>query len=354
MLSYSPIQTAEFTAHEDQRGIIYHQRGSYELIGESGIFLPVNRSYRPQALGVDTTARSASDYIADKLIHDTVCEEDALIGDEMRLEVLGKTLLFYAQTPKDDLETHSSLFERNISLSDVAKKTLEGLATILNSFGADVQLGLHGSHQVGLNGADSDMDLVAWSGREQRAEVLESIRMAMKENGFIDANITDKFEEYAVRISRLMGVQLHVGAYLASQRLRWVSPEGVSTSLQLIHGDYDHTPAASIIDGSFSGKYSYKERVDAQVELLDDSEPFNYPRIWHANLDGDKSMVISFNMVHQGMGSNGILADDNGGPWRVVGQEFVDNSNDERVILLRDDGDFILPESVAQSTIQKC
>ena len=182
----------------------------------------------------------------------------------------------------------------------------------------------------------------------------KSRAFVMKKNGFIDANITDRFEEYAVRISRLMRVQLHVGAYLASQRLRWVSPEGVSTSMQLIHCDYDHTHAASIIDGSFSGKYSYRERIDAQVELLDDSEPFNYPRIWHANLNGDKSMVISFNMVHQGMGSNGIQADDNGGPWRVVGQEFVDTSNDERVILLRDDGDFILPKSIAQSTIEKC
>ncbi|MCX6727861.1 MAG: hypothetical protein NTX11_03560 [Candidatus Saccharibacteria bacterium] len=354
MLSYSPIQTAEFTAHEDQRGIIYHQRGAYELIGESGIFLPVNRSYRPQALGVDTAARSASDYIADKLIHDTVCEEDALIGDEVRLEVLGKTLLFYAHTSSDDLLAHSSSFEENTRLSEVAKKTIEGLANKLDSINTDLQLGLHGSHQVGLSGADSDMDLVAWSGREQRAEVLESIRWAMKENGFVDANTTNRFEEYAVRISRLMGVQLHVGAYLASQRLRWVSPEGASTSLQLVHSDYDHVPAAFIIDNSFSGKYSCRERVDTQVELLDDSEPFNYPRIWHANLDGEKSTVISFNMVHQGMGTNGVQADDNGGLWRVVGQEFVDNKNDERVILLRDDGDFILPKSLAQSTSQKC
>ena len=343
MIAYEISPTPEFSAIQIGNGTIYHQRGEYQLT-DSELILPVNRSYRPQIPAVINPHSHPEKFIYDKLINDTVPDDAELYDKEHRIRMFGKTLLVVGLESSDDIsQTFSSKYLDNSSASRNAFQVLDSMAIRLEKSGCTATLGLHGSHMVGLNGVESDMDLVAWASRDEREETLELIDDTLQSLGYIPANDTAKFDEYSIRIANLTGLSKKTGAYLASQRNRWISPNGTGTSLQLIHSDYDHGTAKSILEGALNNELEYSETVtDLHVSVIPGSEPFNYPRIWNVDAHGQNVQVISFNMVHQGMGTNGLNADSDIGECALTGSRY--NLYDGRIVYcLQENGDYILP-----------
>lgn len=347
MIEYAPAANPEFTAHEDDHGTIYHQRGEYVLNSEESVLIPVNRSYRPLEPGSALTKNPLTAYQRDKLIHDTIPEPVDLIGRERLVQILGKSLLFLEIDNASELvNRYTSKAEHNNQASDESKRVLEIIVNGLDKRGVKIELGAHGSHAVGLNGVDSDLDLIAWSNRDAREDSIEAINDTLCATGYTDANTTRKFDEYATRIANLTGLPLVAGVYLAKQRHRWMSPNGVSTSLQCLHSDYDHDTAQSILNASLNGTHVSTGVVeDIPVEIIGQSEPFNYPRLWTVSANRQQSRLISFNMVHQSMGSDGRSANNLSGEYLLKASRLtLDNGDD--VYLMKDNSHYLLPAEV--------
>ena len=344
MPEYIANKREEFTGLEDSSGVIYHQRGNYSLGGEDEL-IPVNRSYRPiDSAYSGSNQRRSGNYVYDKLIHDTIPEDKSLLVPERRIQVLGKSLLFLDISSSTTIvREFSSRYEQNPAASPEARSTLEALKNGLNKRGYGPTLGVHGSHEVGLNGVDSDIDLIAWSKREERQEVLTAIEDTLLDRGYTHANNTPNFQEYAVRISNLTGLPNKIGAFLAKQRNRWTSPGGTPTSLQLIHSDYDHQKAKVLIDTALQGNAENTGDVsNLPVEILDGSEPFNYPRYWAIDDGETEANVLSFNMVHQGMGTDGRSAKASSEEHLMSAQKWV-TAQGETLYFMQDDHSYILP-----------
>ncbi len=347
MIEYVPAADPEFTAHEDSRGTIYHQRGEYALSSEEAVLLPVNRSYRPLEPDSTLTKNRLTAYQRDRLIHDTIPEPVDLIGKERLVQILGKSLLFLEIDNANELvNSYSSKAEHNNQASDESKRILEIIVNGLDKQGVQIELGVHGSHAVGLNGVDSDLDLIAWSNRGAREDSIDVINDTLCSSGYTDANTTRKFDEYAMRIANLTGLPLVAGAYLANQRHRWMSPNGVSTSLQCLHADYDHETAQNILNVALSCAHENTGVVeDIPVEIIGQSEPFNYPRLWTVLANHKQSRLISFNMVHQSMGSDGRNANNSGGQYLLKASRLtLENGGD--IYLMKDNSHYLLPAEV--------
>jgi hypothetical protein len=347
MIEYVPAADPEFTAHEDSRGTIYHQRGEYVLNSEEAVLLPVNRSYRPLEPGSTLTKNRLTAYQRDRLIHDTIPEPADLIGKERLVQILGKSLLFLEINNANELvNSYSSKAEHNNQASDESKRILEIIANGLDKRGVQIELGVHGSHAVGLNGVDSDLDLIAWSNRDAREDSIDAINDTLCSSGYTDANTTRKFDEYAMRIANLTGLPLVAGAYLAKQRHRWMGPNGVSTSLQCLHADYDHETVQDFLNEVLSGAHENTGVVeDIPVEIIGQSEPFNYPRLWTVSTNHKQSRLISFNMVHQSMGSDGRNANNSDGQYLLKASHLtLENGGD--IYLMEDSSHYLLPAEV--------
>lgn len=344
--TYAVSPLPEFSAIQLEDGTIYHQRGQYRLDGDE-LLIPVNRSYRPVEPAGVSRQLQPEDFTYDRLINDTVPEDAELYLRERRLRIFGKTLLAVAlDDSAEEPKAFSSSFAENKCLSSGARQVLCELSELLDAKNHGITLGLHGSHAVGLNGVDSDMDLVAWTPRDERAETLRSINEALLSLGYVPANDTKKFDEYSVRIANLTGLSDKIGAFLASQRNRWISPNSTGTSLQLIHADYNHDLARSLLEPAVNMDSEYVERVDNMpVSIAPGAEPFNYPRLWKIDYDGEEADVISFNMVHQGMGTDGRTADFNAEKFVLSGDKYK-LQDGRTVFCLKENGDYILPASL--------
>ena len=346
MLTYARVERPEFTAIQDTDGVIYHQRGNYELGDDTRAIIPVNRSYRP-LYGDSILAKNPdAPYVRDRLIHDTLPASAELRGHERKLMVFGKTLLFVDSTDSQAFIEHSSQPSPLAIHSDESRRVLDMLKKELTKQGASVQFGVHGSHEVGLNGADSDMDLIAWVPREERSNALDMISDLLINNGYTNANRTKKFNEFVVRIANLTELPLEVSAHLAKQRNRWISPSGVFTSLQCIHADYDHNQVNSLLEIGVNGLFEAREEVfNLPVEVVGRSEPFNYPRAWTISHNDKEYPLISFNMVHQGMGTDGKCADSYAGP-QVLTASKVESVEGLEIFFMKDDSHYLLPATL--------
>lgn len=348
MISYEITSHPEFSAIQIQDGTIYHQRGEYLLNGET-TYIPVNRSYRPALYEENCPVVQRDSYVYDKLINDSITEEDKLYSTEQRLKILGKSLLVIALGPefKPRYVFSSRYNTQNLFISMPARKVLDKLSEDFGRHGYDIPLGVHGSHGVGLNGVDSDMDLIAWAPAEDRHNYLQAINNAFLRRGYVDANETSKFNEYSVRIANLTGLSPKAGAFLASQRNRWVSPNGVSTSLQLLDSAYTHHSAKLLIESALNNNVESLGRVvNYPLYVEESSQPFNYPRIWNATSDAEEFKIISFNMVHQGMGANTLKDGSRVGKQVMTAAKFR-TADGSIVYCMQNHGDYILPMELA-------
>lgn len=341
MQQYVTAAQPEFSALCLDDGTIYHQRGEYYLVDDS-IYLPVNRSYAKVQPG---SSVSPDTYKPDKLINDSVQDSDEIRYLERRLAVLGKTLLFLELESEDQVElVVPSKYHDNPLASAASKRILEIVENAAGS-NSELQFGIHGSHAVGLNGVDSDMDLIAWTDEETRQKSLKQIDAILSKIGFQDANQTPIFEHYVMRLKNLTKFSRTACEFLASQRNRWISPDGVSTSLQLLDSRYDHSLAKSIIEKSLSGEAEFQERVTTIPVEIESAHSFNYPRIWKAFVGDSECYIISFNMVHQGMGAPTLKNGERSGAQVMTAARFG-LEDGTAVYILQEDSDFILPEKI--------
>lgn len=337
-LSYSVAPQPEFSAIQASDGTIYHQRGEYLLEADMA-FIPVNRSYRPVR---DVSSISPDYFVYDKLINDSVTESDSLRPSEHRLRVFGKSLLVLSISEElPPRQIISSRYKDNPLVSAIGRQVLDKLSADLED--DDLLLGLHGSHAVGLNGVDSDMDLVAWSNPSARFENLSRIHNSLISKGYTPANETSRFDEYSVRIANLMGLPLHIGAFLASQRNRWISPHGIGTSLQLLDKPYMHEITRPILEKAINYQVEPRGRVNNHPVQIDHAQPFNYPRIWTGTVRKTDCHIISFNMVHQGMGSK-RLRDGSPSGEQVLTAAQYSLADGTVVYCLENNSDYILPK----------
>lgn len=204
---------------------------------------------------------------------------------------------------------------------------------------------MHGSHAVGLNGIDSDMDLIAWTTPSARFENLRHIDSALLSLGYTPANETTKFDEYSIRIASLTSLPLSIGAFLASQRNRWISPEGTGTSLQLLDMTPAHELTKRLLESALNGEVEPQGRVDNCDLEIDQAHPFNYPRIWTGTVGNEPCRIISFNMVHQGMGAN-QLQDGSPRSKQVLTAARFSLADGAIVYCLQENSDYILPKNL--------
>ncbi len=342
---YEQAPEPDFTAHEEYDGVIYHQRGGYVLKRDEATLVPVNRSYRPLnehcALHLDPTSL----YQKDTLLHDTVGESSELVGSEEVITIMGKRLLFLALgAGQETARSYSSKFPDNNQMSMQSMNTSEELLSGLE--GVDIDIGIFGSHQASLNGSDSDLDFIAWMKRENRAETIASINDTLRIAGYSLSNDTPRFAEYASKIAILGGYPIRYGEHLAAQRLRWMSPGGVRTSMQCLHSDYGHNLGAEVVNSLLAPTAVATEEVhDLNVTILEDNEPYNFPRLWTVAEGNKTAIVISFNWVHQGMGSDGRNAGAQDEPNSLHAIR-VTTDQDHDIFFMKDNGHYLLPASV--------
>lgn len=345
--------TDALAALELDSGGIYHQLtpGEVNLRGDnqsSGISLAaVNRSYSPNSTGnrlfVGIT-RQPQKFAKDKLIHENVPSAATITADEYVLNLAGRDFL-YLNAAKV-VSTYSSLAEHS-RRSDIAQGLLASLNENLEASSKDYSLGVYGSHQLGLNSVDSDLDLVAAITEDSRTEFLQQLAASLANLGFRNTNSGDKLWEYAQRYSRRLSVPLAAGAYLARKRHRWSNSQGLDLSLQLLNSNAWPGPLENF--WNIWNEPWKTEAVETKVQVIDSRGAYNFPRSWLLTLSGKTIPAISFCWAHQGMGTSAVAhATDsaNSSEEFTFKGVLIRSSNGREFAFLRDPQHFLLPSNL--------
>ena len=346
MRTYERAGLSDFSSILEESGRVYHLRGDYAINEDKSVYLPVNRSYAPLYAEDTLCTNPDAPYVKDRVIHDEVHSTSALKSREKVISIAGKELLFLAvaDTKREDVVFSPQLSE-NMYISAEAKRLGDRLVKELDRMKLSKKLGILGSHQTGVNGTESDLDLIMWVPRLQRDEVVIELHEIFSRLGYSNPNNTNRLSEYSARIANLGGLSVSAGAYLASQRLRWISPQGVSTSLQCLHEDYGHGSTKEIVDTLLSEGYeSINATQEKVVDVLFSSDPYNFPRRWDLDVAGESSLAIGFDWAHQGMGVpvNNV----NGSEKFVVRAQHIRARNGKDLYVLSEKGHSILPLSI--------
>ena len=344
MITYERLKQEEFSSIVDHEGEVYHLKGNYLLNdGEGNIYLPVNRSYKPEIIGQSVSTNAQAKYMKDRMLHEEINDDISLRGREKVIKIIGKKLLFIEAVDLEELDIFSPVAKLNSLVSTASEVVCNNINIFLDENNLDGNIGVMGSHQTGLNGPESDLDLIMWVPRNQRKEAINIIGTYFHENGYTNPNISNRILEYSQRIASLGKLSLASGRYLADQRLRWISPEGIKTSVQCLHKDYDFTSTKKIIDLLINGYFSNSSVIVNNVEVLDTSDPYNFPRRWDLRIDNEIIHAIGFDWVHQGMGTG---ASEREKYYTLRGSHLVDINNNHFFALINP-GDYILPEYIA-------
>ncbi len=336
MIEYEVSSHPELSAIRNLSGDIYHFKGLYRLITSIGAVLPVNRSYSPDAQGNRGNIHFPSLYRRNRLIHEEAAFSSQIQVNELLMNIYHKPLLFLQDNP--ELTWYSSHFESNDFLSSGSDKLATNIKNnmLRSGFNHEYQLGVFGSNQPGLNSVDSDMDLIAWVSILNKSEFLDKIHKTFREMGYKTTKETGKDVEYAAHYSRKFQIPIQAGCYLADKRMRWISSEGVPTSLQCINSDYNHTPAKKFLQGIDKDWESSDIVSECRVISADDS--YNFPKVWKLALGHNIIDAISFSWSHQGMGDDGAKF---GHRYLFKGAKITGDHDD--FLYLRDSNDYLLP-----------
>lgn len=302
MTEYEISPFPEFSAIKSPNGNIYHLKGAYRLHTQQGSILPVNRSYSLDENGNRVSGIDRKIYRRNRLIHEDVSRNSFVEIGELLIDVYNKPLLFLQDN--QEYVWYSTYYESNTAISSASKRLANGIKEKLlkADFAGDYNLGVYGSHQAGLNSVDSDLDLIAWVKPTQKTDFLDLVNETFISSGYVTTKETGKDAEYAVHYSRKFNIPVLAGRYLANKRMRWISPEGVSTSLQCLNIDHNDTPIRDFLSGMHQ---DWKiEEVVSECQVLSAADCYNFPKTWDLVM-GDKHLnAISFSWAHQGMGDD--------------------------------------------------
>lgn len=347
-MEYKEAQRRDFDAVATTDGVIYHQRGGYEVIDGNDIFIPVNRSYRPvEGSDFDINRNgwlSRDNYTNhDRIISDSVDDEAQLRRNEHILSVYGKRSFCLNINESNVCREFSTDSTHNSQLSKESTQLVGRLRETMNDSEILSDIGVYGSHQMGINKDESDLDLVAWSSRETRQDTVTHIGHALEKMGYIPVHDRPELlTKYALRYAKRMGLSIEGGYALAAERLRWISPEGVSTSLQCLHSDYDHSWAGEVFNGGLGDIETSEDVRMNSVRVFEKAEPYNFPRLWKISVDDSEiADAISLDWAHQGMGA------DEADVYCMQARK-VTTSLGRTAYILTAQSDFILPERMVR------
>lgn len=339
MIEYKETNLPELSAIRAPNCTFYHLKGAYQLDEEGKILLPVNRSYTPDANGDREYKQANLRYRKNKLIHEEAKWGSALEDNELLVDVYGKPLLFLQDN--GGLMWYSSHYEDNPAASSASRKLADKVKDgLLNSgFTDKYTLGVYGSHEMSLNGVDSDLDLIAWVKWDDKEEFVACVASVLKRSGYCSSKETGKDAEYAARYAKRFNIPILAGWYLASKRMRWTSSDGVSTSLQCLNSGYDHIVSRRFLKGVNELKES--EEVVCDCEVVSASSTYNFPKVWQVEVGGKICDVISFSWAHQGMGDdNGCF----GNRYLFKGLRITNNHG--QFLYLRGEDHYLLPKDL--------
>lgn len=168
-MRYREASRRDFDAIATTDGAVYHQRGGYEIINDDGdVLTPVNRSYRQ--LEIEQSSRNTHKQISrsnytnhDRVINDSIEESLNLRTDENLVRIYGKPIFCLNTSRRNIWQEFSTDPNNNPPVSKESLLLVEQLITCIDVFGDEARIGIYGSHQIGLNRDDSDLDLIAWT-----------------------------------------------------------------------------------------------------------------------------------------------------------------------------------------------
>lgn len=348
-MAYERVHTPDFSAAITTSGSIYHLKGAYRIVADSSseALIPANRSFRlktsmngdngqPAELRLENSLYTNHD----RVISEAVDETESLQADERLLRIYGQNLLALAVV-EESTPLISPKPQENQLIPEESSRLCEQLQSMTEGSCGEFELGVFGSHQLGLNGPNSDLDLIAWTTTPQRQAVISSIDSALMTLGYTPVRELPAFHDYAERYAKRVGLGLDTGLYLAQHRLRWVSPEGTPTSLQCLSSDYDHATTATLVDNGLRPVSLVEPVSQKQVEVLDASNSHNFPRVWTVDTEEGAQNVISFNWAHQGMGQQRV----EGERHAIRGLRVV-NDLGHQAFVLSGPSDYLLPSGL--------
>lgn len=339
MTYYEKTERPTFSGLKSERGYFYHQSGDYSItLNDGRSALPINRSYSPFVNGGRSSKFEGELYRKDLVVHERA-EGKALVDEELLIDIYGKPLLFI-----DDKNISAEYNPANIDderVSPQARKLITEARDLLLKAGFDFeyQLGVFGSHRVSLSGVDSDMDLIAWVRPEFRNIFLSEVSRQWEAKGYQASSELVRNDEDALRYAKRFGISISAGYYLAEKRTRFVTPEGVSVSLQVLCPEVDSETVRKILSG-IEGEWDQEDFV-GDVEVVDPNMAFNFPKVWHVSTGGIVVPVISFSWMHQGMGCDGGIYGDK---YQLKGS--LVHAEAEDFLYLRGAEHYILPSKL--------
>lgn len=339
MTNYEKTERPTFSGLKSQRGYFYHQSGDYGItLNDGRSALPINRSYSPFINGGRSSEFETELYRKDLVVHERA-EGKMLVDEELLVDIYGKSLLFIdGKSIIDEFDPASIDGER---VSPQARKLITETRDLLLKAGFvfEYKLGVFGSHRVGLSGVDSDMDLIAWVHPEFRSAFLSEVSHQWEAKGYKTSNELVRNDEDALRYAKRFGISISAGYYLAEKRTRFVTPEGVSISLQVLSPEIESEIVRKILSG-VEGEWE-QEDFTGDVEVVDPNMSFNFPKVWQVSTRGVVMPVISFSWMHQGMGCDGGIYGD-----KYLLKASLVHSESGDFFYLRDAGHYILPSKL--------
>lgn len=339
MTHYEKTERPTFSGLKSQRGYFYHQSGDYGItLNDGGLAVPINRSYSPFINGGRSSKFENELYRKDLVVHERA-EGKTLVDEELLIDIYGKPLLFISD--KSIVAEFNPANTDDERVSPQARKLITETKNLLLKAGLDFeyQLGVFGSHRVGLSGVDSDMDLIAWVRPEFRNAFLNEVCHQWAARGYQTSNELERNDEDALRYAKRFGIPISAGYYLAEKRTRFITPEGVSISLQVLCPEIESEVARGIVS-DIESEWDQEDFV-GDVEIVDPNLAFNFPKVWQVSTRGVVVPVISFSWMHQGMGcDSGIYGN------RYLMRASLIHSDAGDFFYLRDAGHYILPSKL--------
>ncbi|MBN1169163.1 hypothetical protein JXA63_04710 [Candidatus Woesebacteria bacterium] len=338
MIEYEKAGCPEFTTLRAANGNYYHQMGNYRLyLGETQL-LPVNRSYVADRNGDRNCRYESGSYRKDPLIHERVDNSFSIVSPEQLVQVYGKPYLYLVDNQNVHFLSSSSYQDERVSIH--AKDVLDITQSALGQEGLEYKLGIFGSHRVGLEGVDSDIDLVMWTDFASREILIDLVSKGLHQYGYLSSGEQGKDVKYAAKYSRRFDVSDLAGWYLAKKRNRFVDPQGVSVSLQCLNTDYDYNVVGNFFEVANSD-WS-QEEVDMECEIIDSQASYNFPKYWYLDIGAERIPAVSLSWMHQGMG------DDSGEQFgrRYRLRAAMLRTEKGKIAYLRDSNHYIIPQSL--------
>lgn len=275
------------TILKPSNGHYYHRKDQFSYTDGISTFIPVNRNYVECQNG-ERCSFEGKNYDKNPIIFDCVKRDTPLYPHELRVNIHGMLGLFLDDP--DYRRFDPTEWDDSIT-SLAASRILEGLRV------PDCEIGVFGSHRLGLIGKKSDIDLIGYT--DNRQEVLPQLVEQLEWLGIREIRGDGKELQHARKYADRHNVNFEAGLYLAQQRQRFVTSEGLPVSLQLMPHTYD-TSRWDLLLNSHQAEGETRN-VKQRVNVIK-SNSFGLPKTWEVETEEGQLPILGLRWSQQGMG----------------------------------------------------